>query len=76
MRGCARDTPARLVAAGLKLFSEHGLDGVTTRALAAEAGVNQAAIPYYFGSKEGVHLCGGGSGQRQSGAAHRRPAGD
>lgn len=50
------DTPARLVAAGLKLFSEHGLDGVTTRALAAEAGVNQAAIPYYFGGKEGVYL--------------------
>ena len=44
-----------------QLFSEHGLDGVTTRALAAEAGVNQAAIPYYFGSKE-VSLCGGGSG--------------
>lgn len=46
----------RLVAAGLKLFSEHGLDGVTTRALAAEAGVNQAAIPYHFGGKEGVYL--------------------
>lgn len=50
------DARERLVAAGLELFGEHGFAEVTTRALAARAGVNQAAIPYYFGGKEGVYL--------------------
>lgn len=52
----AEDARERLITAGLELFSEHGFDGVTTRALAARARVNQAAIPYYFGGKSGVYL--------------------
>ncbi len=49
-------TRARLVEAGLRLFGRHGPDGVTTRELASEAGVNLAAIPYHFRSKEGVYV--------------------
>lgn len=38
-----------------KLFSQHGYDGASTRAIAQEAGVNLAMLNYYFGSKEGVY---------------------
>jgi AcrR family transcriptional regulator len=48
-------TRAKLIDAGLKLFAEFGMDGVRTRTLAEAAGVNQAAIPYHFGGKEGVY---------------------
>lgn len=51
-----RETQERLIRAGLNLFSKQGLDGVRTRRLAEEAGVNQSAIPYHFGGKEGVYL--------------------
>ncbi|AGO53391.1 transcriptional regulatory protein [Serratia plymuthica 4Rx13] len=40
----------------MSLFSKQGLEGVRTRQLADEAGVNQSAIPYHFGGKEGVYL--------------------
>jgi AcrR family transcriptional regulator len=45
-----------LIMAGLELFGEHGIKGTTTRMLAETAGANIAAIPYYFGSKEGLYL--------------------
>jgi len=48
-------TRAQLLDAGLVLFSRRGFDGVSTRALATAAGVNQAAIPYHFQSKEGLY---------------------
>ena len=50
------DTRDRLLAAGLRLFGRHGVTGVSTRELAQQAGVNLAAIPYHYGSKEGVYL--------------------
>lgn len=49
------DTRQRLIRAGLVLFGARGLDGVSTRELAQAAKVNQAAIPYHFGGKEGVY---------------------
>ena len=49
------DSRQRLIRAGLVLFGARGLDGVSTRELAAAAKVNQAAIPYHFGGKEGVY---------------------
>lgn len=52
----SEDTRRRLVEAGLELFAHHGYDAVTTRQLAAAAGVNQAAIPYHFGGKQGIYL--------------------
>ena len=54
--GGADQTRQRLLKAGLRLFGSVGLAGVSTRELAAEAGANQAAIPYHFGGKEGVYL--------------------
>ncbi|MCB4919544.1 CerR family C-terminal domain-containing protein [Brucella intermedia] len=48
-------TRARLIEAGLHLFAEFGVEGVRTRVLAETAGVNQSAIPYHFGGKEGVY---------------------
>ncbi len=57
------DTPERgeiarkkLIEAGLKIYSAVGYEKASTRLLAAEAGVNIAAIPYYFGSKEGLYI--------------------
>ena len=49
-------TRQRLIDTGLELFGRYGFDGVTTRQLAEAAQVNQAAIPYHFGGKEGVYL--------------------
>lgn len=55
--GARSDTTRhRLLEAGLALFSSRGFDGVSTRALATTAGVNQAAIPYHFQSKQGLYL--------------------
>jgi len=49
-------TRQALLTAGLELFGEHGLAGTTTRMLAERSGANVAAIPYYFGSKDGLYL--------------------
>lgn len=49
------DTRRRLLDAGLQLFANDGFEGTSTRALADRAGVNLPAIPYYFGSKEGLY---------------------
>jgi AcrR family transcriptional regulator len=45
----------RLMAAGLKLFSEHGFEKTSVRALAQAAQVNVAAVSYYFGDKAGLY---------------------
>ena len=50
------DAKQRLIEAGLEIFGAFNLEGATTRQLAERAGVNQAAIPYYFGGKEGLYL--------------------
>jgi AcrR family transcriptional regulator len=41
----------RILAAAERLFSEAGIDGVSMREIAAEAGVQLALINYYFGTK-------------------------
>jgi len=47
------DAAEHLKAVALKLFAEHGIDGVTVRQIAESAGQkNHAAVGYYFGSKE------------------------
>jgi TetR/AcrR family transcriptional regulator, regulator of cefoperazone and chloramphenicol sensitivity len=51
-----RDARQRLIDAGLEIFGTYNLEGATTRQLAEHAGVNQAAIPYYFGGKEGLYV--------------------
>jgi AcrR family transcriptional regulator len=44
-------TRHRILDAAQKLFSEHGSNGVSLRAITAEAGANSAAANYHFGSK-------------------------
>ncbi len=43
-----------LLDAAERLLVEHGYAGITSRALAAEAGVNNGLVHYYFGSMEEV----------------------
>jgi AcrR family transcriptional regulator len=45
----------RLLEAATDIFGRHGYDAATTRMIAGEAGVNIAAIPYYFEGKEGLY---------------------
>jgi AcrR family transcriptional regulator len=48
------DTRRRLVEAAIDAFGAYGYDGTSTRLLAERAGTTLPAIPYYFGSKEGL----------------------
>lgn len=45
----------RLLDAGLKLFAEKGLDGVSVREIAKAANLNVSLVSYYFGGKEGLY---------------------
>lgn len=49
------DARRRLIQAGMEIFGIYGYEAASTRLLAEKAGVNLAAIPYYFGSKEGLY---------------------
>ncbi|MET0529724.1 MAG: CerR family C-terminal domain-containing protein [Microvirga sp.] len=49
-------TREKLLNASIDVFGRYGFDGATTRMLTDAAGVNQQAIPYYFGSKEGLYI--------------------
>ncbi len=52
------ETRSRIVTVALRLFGDRGFDGVSTREIAQEAGVNPPALQYYFNSKEGLyHAC-------------------
>lgn len=46
---------ARLLQTALRLFAEKGFANTSTRELATTAGVNIAAISYYFGDKAGLY---------------------
>jgi AcrR family transcriptional regulator len=48
------DTRARIQDAARTRFLADGYDGVTLRAVAAEAGVDVALVSYYFGNKPGL----------------------
>ncbi len=45
------DTKDRILNAAEHIFAEQGLEAVSLRAVTTEAGVNIAAVNYYFGSK-------------------------
>jgi AcrR family transcriptional regulator len=49
------DTAMALIAAARRLFTRHGYDGASVRAITAEAGVNLGAITYHFGSKRELY---------------------
>jgi AcrR family transcriptional regulator len=50
----AHATRGRILASALDLFADGGMKGVTTREVAAAAGVSLAMIHHYFGNKEGL----------------------
>lgn len=49
-------TPDRLLDTAIRQFGSKGLDGASTRAIAAEAGTAMSAITYHYGGKEGLYL--------------------
>lgn len=51
----ADDTRESILDAATIAFSRDGFSAVSTRALAAGAGVNVATLSYHFGSKQGVY---------------------
>jgi len=50
------ETRRAIVDAAIVAFGESGLEGASTRAIAASAGVNQPALNYHFGSKDGLYV--------------------
>ena len=48
-------TRERILKAAERLFAERGYDGTSIRAIVAKARVNQAAINYHFGGKDGLY---------------------
>ena len=52
----ASNTRNALLCAAANVFSEHGLKGSTVRQIAAESGVNNTLITYYFGTKENLWI--------------------
>lgn len=49
------DCCENIIATATPLFAKKGLNGVSVRELAREAGVNLSMISYYFGGKEGLY---------------------
>ena len=49
-----KDTKAAIMDAAEIVMAEHGIDGASIRAIVTKAGVNTAAIHYYFNSREGL----------------------
>lgn len=47
-----RDARERIIGATIEVVEREGIEALTVRAIALAAGVNVAAINYYFGSKE------------------------
>src|SRR5438067_13488358 len=50
------DTRTKLLAAGVRAFSEHGYEGATIRDICQKAGVNVALVNYHFGDKMELYL--------------------
>jgi AcrR family transcriptional regulator len=48
-------TRERILSAAERLFAERGYDATSVRAIVAKARVNQAAINYHFGGKDGLY---------------------
>src|ERR1700746_28684 len=52
------ETRAAILSAAARIFSESGLAGARTDAIAAAAGVNKALLYYYFRRKERLYEAG------------------
>src|SRR6185369_2652203 len=51
-----QQTDARLLDIAIDHFGRLGLEGASTRAIAADAGTPMSSITYHFGGKEGLYL--------------------
>lgn len=49
-----RPTKAHILESTIAAIEAHGIQALTTRAIAAQAGVNNASLHYYFGTKEAL----------------------
>lgn len=56
IEGKCSDARSRIIRAGLEEFSVNLPAAARTRKIAAKAGVNHAAINYYFGGKDGLYM--------------------
>jgi AcrR family transcriptional regulator len=54
--GPSGDRQAEILAAAIRVLAREGIAQATTRRLAAEAGINQATLLYYVGSKDALLL--------------------
>ena len=50
-----KETKEKLLQTAIELFAKHGINGVSTRMLAKESGVNLSSINYYFGGKQKLY---------------------
>lgn len=50
-----KETKEKLLQTATELFAKYGINGVSTRVLAKESGVNLSSINYYFGSKQKLY---------------------
>ncbi|API61275.1 hypothetical protein BSL82_17645 (plasmid) [Tardibacter chloracetimidivorans] len=46
----------RVLDAAIDQFGQHGIDGTSTRAIAAAAGTAMSSITYHYSGKEGIYL--------------------
>jgi AcrR family transcriptional regulator len=51
----SKATREKIIKAASRAFARNGYDGASVRAIVAAADVNQAAINYHFGSKDGLY---------------------
>jgi AcrR family transcriptional regulator len=51
----SKATREKIIKAASRAFARNGYEGASIRTIVAEADVNQAAINYHFGSKEGLY---------------------
>jgi AcrR family transcriptional regulator len=62
-----KDTPERLIQAGIELFSKHGFEGTSVKQISEHAGVNISLVSYHFKGKEGLYrACFEHYGQKKS----------
>ena len=54
--GASTERRAEILAAAVRVLAREGIAGATTRRIAAEAGINQATLLYYVGSKDELYL--------------------
>ena len=50
-----KETKEKLLQTAIELFAKHGINGVSTRMLAKESGVNLSSINYSFGGKQRLY---------------------